>query len=172
MQLSDEIRTIATIISPILSGLSLYFTRRFWFATNRPIVCVKIMTEQSGNRNNCYNLVIFNTGNRPALNVRLYAEEKDINNILVENINPKEESLVNGIKRCFSRDTFIPLLINGENVSNSFGTTGRDGVLIYKSKLKIKINYEDFHKKKYSYEQILVVTTSEAFADSSWIKSK
>ncbi|PZV26186.1 MAG: hypothetical protein DCF12_10970 [Snowella sp.] len=128
------------------------------------------MTAQSGNRNNCYNLVVFNTGNRPALNVCLYAEKKDINDILLENINPQNESLVNGIKRCFSKDTVIPLLINGENVSNSFGTTGHDGVLIYKSKLKIKINYEDFYKNKYSYEQILVVTTSEAFADSSWSK--
>jgi hypothetical protein len=71
MQLFDEIRTIATIISPILSGLSLYFTRRFWFATNRPIVCAKIMTDQSGNHNISYNLVVFNTGNRPALNIYL-----------------------------------------------------------------------------------------------------
>jgi hypothetical protein len=50
--------------------------------------------------------------------------------------------------------------------------TGKDGILIYKSKLKITINYEDFHQKKYSYEQVLVITTSEAFADSSWNESK
>jgi hypothetical protein len=87
MELIDELKTISTIVSitsPIISILSLYFTSRFWFATNRPIVCAKIATYSSGDLMEHYNLIIHNSGNRPATNIRLYADKNDIENIILK----------------------------------------------------------------------------------------
>ena len=63
-------RTLVSILSAFVSATSLYFTRKFWLATNRPIVCASIITQTSGNIETTYNLVIYNAGNRPATNIK------------------------------------------------------------------------------------------------------
>ncbi|QHV00264.1 hypothetical protein [Synechocystis sp. CACIAM 05] len=168
---TDTIRNFSSILSPLLSGLALFFTRKFWLMANRPIISVNVETESSGNINTMYNLVVYNSGNRPAINIQLKVKEDDLEQIFCERNDANKKYFdyhIESIKRCFNQKTMIPLILNGKSISNSFGLTGQNGILIYKSQLPIKITYQDLDGRKYSNNQKLLITTSEVFADGQW----
>jgi hypothetical protein len=170
---AENIRTLIallSLLSPILSGISLLITRKFWLATNRPIICANIVTNKSGNEIITYNLVIYNTGNRPAVNIQLKTDWDKINTIFVEKTDKNEPYYhnVDVVKRCFKEENIIPLILNSGSVSNSFGFTGKNGILRYKSKFIVEIFYGDIEGRTYKSKQELIVKTSEGFADGSW----
>jgi hypothetical protein len=69
----EEIRTSLAAFAVAVSLASLYLSRRLWLQSNRPIVTAAIVDYASGNMGAVFNLVVSNTGNRPATNVRLNA---------------------------------------------------------------------------------------------------
>jgi hypothetical protein len=159
-----DLKTVVSLASATLSATSLYFTRHFWLASNRPIISASIVSDEIGNVVTTYKLVIYNTGNRPATSIKLYADKEVIDKIIDPNADP---ALTDDIYKCFSNKPIIPLLINGKETSNSFGITStrsKDNVLRYNSELPILISYSDLENRKYNSKQVLVVKISQGFA--------
>lgn len=76
---------------------------------------------------------------------------------------------------CFSDEAVIPLLLNGQEISNAFGMTSNtdfDNSLRYGVEIPIQIMYGDLEKKRYVSYQILKVKTSEVFGNSLWGEPK
>ncbi len=111
-----------------------FFTRRSWLQSNRPIVSAEVETHDSGNELIAYNLVLSNTGNRPAANVRIRIriririKESEVDTCISEWVKNHKitNSICSNVMRCFSDDGEIPLLLNGKSMANSFGYTRVD----------------------------------------------
>ncbi len=82
----EELRTALTAVAVAVSLGSLYFTRRFWLQSNRPIITAAVVEYASGNMGAVFNLIVSNTGNRPATNVRLKAKSREIDKLIVESV--------------------------------------------------------------------------------------
>jgi hypothetical protein len=164
----EELKVGLTAAAFLLSVLALIFTRRTWFESNRPIVTAEIVTASAGNVATAFNLVVHNTGNRPATNVCLRADESQLEAAISASANAvlKQEIL-----RCFSEDGRIPLLHHQTTKTNGFGvcsTNEAENVLNYRSVISITITYRDLYGKRYKSKQDLVVKDSEYFAGSGW----
>lgn len=164
----EELKVGLTVAAFLLSVLALIFTRRTWFESNRPIVTAEIVTASAGNVATAFNLVVHNTGSRPATNVRLLADEAKLKAAISANANA---ILEREVLRCFSEDSSIPLLHHQSKKTNGFGVCSMnesESVLNYKSTIPIRITYSDLYGKKYKSNQDLVVKDSEYFAGSGW----
>jgi hypothetical protein len=164
----EELKVSLTAVAFLLSVLALIFTRKTWFESNRPIVTAEIVTASAGNVATAFNLVVHNTGNRPATNVRLQAGAKQLNAAISANA---KDLMKKEIIRCFSEEGRIPLLHHQSKKTNGFGvssTNEKENVLVYNSVISIKITYNDLYGKKYTSEQDLLVRDSEYFAGSRW----
>lgn len=173
-EIFETLRTLFMGIATLIAVFSYFNTVRLWRKSNRPIVSAVIETDSSGNIATTYNLLIINSGNRPAVNIslKLKLSDEDFKKCITQEIN---DNKIKHILNCFRSETIIPLLINGEKTSNSFGLTSNkkgDNVWIYGSSLPIEITYEDLEKNKYISKQTLVVKYSKAFAGMEWSKSK
>lgn len=164
----EDLKTALTAAAFLLSVLALIFTRRTWFENNRPIVTAEIVTHDGGNVAIMYNLLVHNTGTRPAVDVRILAEMQHLQAAIDPNSN---ESMKQTILRCFSEEGRIPLLHQQSKKSNGFGLTSshsNDNALVYKSVIPIVITYKDLYGKRYKVKQDLIVKDSEYFAGSGW----
>lgn len=164
----EELKVGLTAAAFLLSVLALIFTRRTWFESNRSIVTAEIVTASAGNVATAFDLVVHNTGNRPATDVRLRADEAMLKAAISANANAIFER---EILRCFSEDGRIPLLHHQSKKTNGFGvcsTNESENVLNYKSTIPITITYSDLYGHKYKGKQDLMVKDSEYFAGSGW----
>jgi hypothetical protein len=101
-----------------VSALSYYFAIRSWRESNRPIVTARVATHSDGNRGAALNLIVENTGTRPARNVCLVVEEAK----LAEAFDPAlDDDSRAAIRACFALKFAIPVLANQASVSNAFG---------------------------------------------------
>ncbi|MDX2231310.1 MAG: hypothetical protein NW220_16860 [Leptolyngbyaceae cyanobacterium bins.349] len=165
-------RTLISLLAALISATSVGLTVKFWLASNRPIVSVAVVTDEPGNVMTTFNLVVHNSGNRPALNVRLFASKDALNAIMHPDA---KQSIISMVYDCFSEQGVIPLLLNGDAVSNGFGgTSDREGQqgLIYGSKIPVSITYSDLDGRNYQSHQMLVVKVSHVFAGSFWSPSQ
>ncbi|BES83372.1 hypothetical protein PEC302110_04690 [Pectobacterium araliae] len=80
----DDWKTVLSVLALVLSIVSFMFTRRSWLQSNRPIVSASVETHAGGNESIAYNLVLSNTGNRPAINVRIRVKEVEIDACISE----------------------------------------------------------------------------------------
>jgi hypothetical protein len=152
----------------IVAILSFYFAIKSWRETNRPIVIARVTTRKSGDVATLLNLVLENTGNRPAKNVRLRVNRDDLASVmLAEENNP----LKSGIENCFSANTFIPILDNGRQVSNSFGMFSinkKNSTWRPNSVLPIRLFYEDLDGRKFNHNISLLIADDTGFAGTFW----
>ena len=167
-----SINPLAIEVIALFNILTFLNTRQLWQQSNRPIVSALVETYTSGNTSILYNLVIINSGNRPATNVKLNINnENEFKKCFTQKIDDLDNGVVRGIKRCFSEEGFIPLLLNGEKKTNSFGITSKikdDNLWIYKSSFFVTIRYNDLEGKQYKSLINLQIKDSNAFAGSSW----
>ncbi|MEL7630298.1 hypothetical protein AAGW04_15040 [Pectobacterium aroidearum] len=164
----DDWKTILSVLALVLSVFSFLFTRRSWFQSNRPIVSAAVETHDGGNESIAYNLVLSNTGNRPATNVRIRVKESDIDACLSEWVRSQKvkNAIYSGVMRCFSDDGEIPLLLNGKSMKNSFGYTRGDQQTFwhYGASLPVEIEYCDLDARKYKSKQMIRIKDSDGFA--------
>lgn len=166
----ETLRTLFMRIATLVAVFSFFNTIRLWRQSNRPIVSASVETHSAGNIATIYKLLVINSGNRPAVNIRLKLklETEDFKKCITQEIT---DSRVESIRRCFSNEGVIPLLINGDNISNSFGLTSikpEQDVWKYGSLLPIEIQYQDLEGKKYISKLTLVIKYSKAFAGGEW----
>jgi hypothetical protein len=180
---SDRFRNIISLGSAAISLVSLYFSRKSWSDTYRPIVTVRVATNTSGSIATTLNLVVENLGNRPAKNIKLSVDSNKLKSALLkspDNINRKF------IERCFADETIIPLLANGQSISNSFGClniqyetsslggmqwnerSGEQSDWKPDTRLDIQIKYQDLNGKSYQDRIPILIANDQAFAGSSW----
>jgi hypothetical protein len=157
-------------VSTLVAIYSAYNTTRLWTKGNRPILSAFVETESSGNVAIMYNLLVINTGNRPALNIYLHLNLEDFKKCIDQNMD-MENPAVQAILRCFSIEEAIPLIIDGDKKYNYFGLTSNkpeENIWVYGSSLPIEINYQDLEGNKYISRLTLVIKDSKTFAGTEW----
>ncbi|OEZ56022.1 hypothetical protein JAB5_42990 [Janthinobacterium sp. HH103] len=168
----DDWKTLMSASALIVSLCSLWISRRNWLQSNRPIISATVETYAGGNESIAYNLVVTNTGNRPAVSVRLFVSTDGAEKCMapwVEKFKGSSTTYAH-VLRCFSEKGEIPLLANGKSMTNSFGYTRGDEETFwhYGSTLRITIRYWDLDGRKYIVHQPIRIKDSEAFAGGMW----
>ena len=168
MSWPEQLPLVLSSVAVIVALLSVWEARRAWQQSNRPIVSAVVQTHETGNVATVYNLVVMNTGNRPAVRVRLFAKRDAINSCLS---GQPDKRLLPGILGCFSAEAEIPLLVDSGRVTNSFGITSASespSFWKYDSRLPIRITYSDLHGRKFKSRLVLVIKDTSAFAGGAW----
>src|SRR5947207_531972 len=84
----------------IVSIISFYFSIKSWRESNRPLITVRTTSFGSGgNVGIPLSLLVENTGNRPAKNVRLAVDDHVLNDALAVKTG---DALRKHVERCFS----------------------------------------------------------------------
>ncbi|MCB1768400.1 MAG: hypothetical protein KDJ31_01680 [Candidatus Competibacteraceae bacterium] len=169
----DEVRTAISFAAFAVSLASVYFSRRSWFQSNRPIVIAFVEEQHTSDIASTFKLVVSNTGNRPATNVCLRASSKDLSALVEQTARPEWKDAVN---QCFSESAIIPVLRNGEELSTAFGAytpNSPDGEwLNYGVQIKITIKYSDLDGHNYKSIIPLKIYVREGFGGSIWSSMK
>lgn len=112
------------------------------------------------------NIIVENSGTRPAKNIRLIANKADVLAALTTPAEIPMEAM-----RCFFSGISIPLLIHGRSTSNAFGHLGynpdswRAG-----AEIPIKIMYEDLNGRRFKSKLRLLLADDAGFAQMFWEK--
>lgn len=165
---ADDIRTLISVAALVASAISLYFTRRFWLQSNRPVVTAFVDEHSSGNMATAFNLVLSNTGNRPAVNVRVHVDSKMLRKLIGEGATPK---MAAEIERCFSPAAMVALLRNGEELTTAFGSYGVERSsqhLNYGAEISVAVTYDDLDKRSYKAYMPLKVFARNGFGGAIW----
>lgn len=164
---------LISVVSLFLAILSLYISRKSWLQANRPIVTARITSDGGGNLGIALNILVENTGNRPAKNVKLEIDRDTLENLYVENLDKDKRR---SIERVFSERGVIPILGNGKSVTNSFGFLGggKNQPSTWKNdaRAEILISYEDLDGRKFRHQNPIYIADDAGFAGGFWEKSK
>lgn len=164
-----DVSTVIAVCALAVSIMSVYVTRYLWLQSNRPVVTAFVSEHASGNKATTFNLVVANTGNRPATNVRLQAELDDIKKLIQPDA---EEARKEEVYRCFREESALPVVRNGEELATSFGaysTYPNNGPwLNYGVGIDIKIEYGDLDGRTYTSKMPLKILVREGFGGSAW----
>ncbi len=158
---------LVSLVALLISIISLILSFRYWSKSFRPIITAMVKTHAAGNLGTIFDLEILNTGSIPAKNIRLKAEQKDIDNAL-----GKDSISENKIRwlSCFKPENIISILHNNSSIKCSFGESkGNDqGFWKYKAKIPITIEYEGWFVKKYIQNQDIQIIHSDSFTGYHW----
>lgn len=154
----------------VLAVVSLYVTVTLWRRSNRPIVTAFVTEGAGGQAAAIFNLVVANSGNRPATNVRLTATPEEIGQLLKPGASQEN---VDHVASNFKPNAWIPLLRNGEEISTSFGAlTAADAAnpwLNYGASAEITITYGGIETRRiYKTRLRLKVYAREGFGGGVW----
>ncbi|MEM8717951.1 MAG: hypothetical protein AAGE84_01395 [Cyanobacteria bacterium P01_G01_bin.39] len=129
------------------------------------------------------NLIVENFGNRHAKNIRLLVDNNKLESALLKNTEDVDRQ---AIERCFSDETIIPMLANGQSISNSFGCLnvqyetstfhgkfhndqyGKQSYWKANIRLNITIKYENLDGKSYKDKMPILIASDQCFAGSFW----
>jgi len=154
----------------VVSLLSYYFARKSWQETNRPIITARVTTNSGGNVATCLDIIVQNTGNRPAKNVKLKVIKKALESLLTVGEGDPSRT---AIEKCFADTAIIPILENGRSVTNSFGCFSKEKSTWKPNNfLIISVYYENLEGKKFHHEIPLLIADDQGFAGSFWSESK
>lgn len=152
----------------MISAVSFYFSIKSWRESNRPLITARIATHSGGNVGSTLDLIVENTGNRPAKNISLEVDPDKLNAALLLESN---EPMRKQIEKCFSERGVIPVLVNGGSISNGFGFLARESDAadwVRHSRFNISISYEDLDGRKYKHEVPLLIADDQGFAGGFW----
>ena len=165
-------------IDSLISGLALgvsaiasWFAIHSWREATRPVVVAAVRTNVGGNVSITYDVVVSNTGTRPAVDVVLQPDMPALDAAFGAGAAHQRPIIM----RCFDESHRIPLLVNGESLTNSFGlTTGDDTTSVWKygSRIPVAIIYKDLEGRVYKSSVTLAIRDSSGFAGGSWQKAR
>jgi hypothetical protein len=160
----SEISLIMSAGALLISISSFIFAIKAWRETHRPIVTAFVRCPHSGNTGTGLEIVVSNSGNRPAIDVQLHVPQKTLEKALEA---PKEDVLRKAVERCFANETFIPVLEGGKEVTNSYGifTLGdKPDTWNYKSIFDVVITYKNLSGRKFKNANKLYIICNKGFA--------
>lgn len=164
-----EMGTGIAAVALLVSFWSMYTTKRLWFLEHRPIVTAEVIVESSGVGIALLNLVIYNSGTRPATTIFLEAEQDDIIKMLSKGVEKKHREEIYYI---FSKNAIIPLLLDSQSTKTAFFSFSCDSsnqdILLCNSSLPISIHYSDIKGKKYTSNMIISIKDKVGFGGSVW----
>ncbi len=136
----------------------------------RPAVIAKVVTHSEGNIAVAFDLVVHNTGNAPAKNIRLSVDNCELEAAFSSSIG---DPLKQSIKRCFTEEAMIPVLENGQHfaATNSFGLISlhqKDSTWKAGALLNIKVSYQDLDGNSYQHDIPLKIGDNSMFAGGAW----
>jgi hypothetical protein len=156
--------TAISLVSVAIAILSFGFAIYSWQQANRPLVSVRIAAFSGGNNAITLNIVVENTGTRPAKDIRLIAKESDVLAAL-----SASSEIPTDAQRCFFSNVSIPLLIHGRSTSNAFGHLGHPpGSWKSGAEIPIKVIYRDLGIRRYSSKLRLLLADDAGFAQTFW----
>ncbi|MCK5716567.1 MAG: hypothetical protein KAH77_03690 [Thiomargarita sp.] len=165
-----ELKTIsllALVISIFSITISLFFTFFLWKKSNRPIVSAEIVVEKSGVGVASFNLVIYNSGNRPATKITLHAKKENIEKLFFKNTSTQDKKIVYDIFD--SKESEIPLILNGKDTKTAFGVfSNTQKRLKMGIELPITIIYLDNEGEKFSSKLSIMTKSSYGFGGASF----
>lgn len=155
----------------IISLASFIFAVLSWRENHRPIVTARINPLRhscvDNNPATLFELIVENSGNRPAINVQLHPNKKELHSALIA---PKEHPFRNSVMNCFNKKTFIPVLEPTKYVKNSFGALGgSQSTWKHKAIIHITVKYEDLKGRKFSDCIPIWLVNNKGFALSYYI---
>lgn len=165
---SDMALWISTT-SMLVAILSLVSTIRAWRQSNRPLLTVRISTHDGGNAGIALNLLIENTGTRPALDVSLHADEADIRAAMTH--PDSAHPIPNDAARVFFSDIVIPVLANGKGASNAFGSLGAAGDWRSGATIPVSLSYRGMSGPHFKEHLWLLLADDAGFAQTFWANS-
>ncbi len=121
----------------------------------------------SGNLATTFHLVIKNTGNRPAYNVRMNASDQEILSLVETGIRNED---LERVQYNFKPESEIPVLSPGEQVKTAFGAVTSipsSPYLRYLAEAQISITYH-YHEQKFNELQKLKVSYREGFGGATY----
>ncbi len=160
---------LAIAVAAFIASLaSLYFTRVNWIQSNRPVVTAFVTEHRAGNVAATFNLVLANTGTRPAVRVQLVASPETVKKLLEHDAAEKHVQMIQSV---FEPKSEVALLRNGEELTTSFGAftpDGSAGWLNYGAEVDIEVRYQDLDGRSFVSKQPLKVYARDGFGGGSW----
>jgi hypothetical protein len=168
----DSVKLAISLLAIMMSAGSLLFAWRAWIQSNRPIVTAFVAEHGIGNTASTFDLVIANSGNRPAVGVRLFALKSDIRQLLDDGAPEKRHEWMELI---FSEESLVPLLRNGEELRTSFGayipSDENKKWLNYGAQIPVRVEYSDLDGRKFVSKLPLRIYARHGFGGASWTPS-
>lgn len=152
--------------SLLVAAFSVFLTLRLWRKSNRPLVTARISTHSGGNVGITLDILIENSGTRPALDVRLQAREEDIRAAMLS--QDEGSDLPKDAIRVFFSDVVVPVLPTGRTLSNAFEALGNEGTWKPGARLPIKVLYRSMDGARYEEPGELLLHDDDGFAQTSW----
>jgi hypothetical protein len=151
-----------------VSLVALFFSRKSWLASNRPLVSARVTANgMGGNVATPLSLVVENTGNRPATNIVLRADPETY---AIHFRAQPDDVLRKAVERTLSEWSKIPVLANGRSVTTSFGLTSDNEQATWepRARFDIRVEYSDFDKRKYKHAIPLLIADDQGFGGGIW----
>jgi hypothetical protein len=165
---AESIKLWFSAAALIFSLVSLYFTKVNWVQSNRPIVVAYVTEHHAGNGASTFNLVLLNSGSRPAVRIRLVASHDNIRKLMAPGV---PEARFRMIEHNFLSVSEVPLLGNGERLITSFGafTPNSDtSWLNYGAETEIVVAYQDLNGRKFKSALPLKIYARDGFGGGIW----
>ena len=153
---------ILAVVALVISVLSFGFAVYSWRQANRPMVVARVTTDSGGNMGIALNLLVENTGNRPAQDVELIANEADVRGASAQAVVPKDA------ERCFFSGIRIPVLANGRRSTNAFWHLGQADSWRAGAEIPVTVRYRDLNGRRFSNKHRLVLADDAGFAQTFW----
>lgn len=123
---------------------------------------LRVTTEAGGNAGIALNLLIENTGTRPARDIQIIAREADVQAASSQSSIPKDA------QRCFFSGIRIPVLVNGRSTSNAFWHLGQPDSWRAGAEIPVTLRYRDFSGHRFSNKVRLLLADDAGFAQTFW----
>ena len=135
---------------------------------NRPVVTVRVQSHsEPGNVGAGLDILVENSGTRPAKNIQLSVESQALESAFDGN---PDDALKAAVRKVFTDKGIIPILANGQTVTNGFGFLSANDQTTWKSdqRLNVQVSHEDLNDIKYRYSIPILIATNAGFAGSNW----
>jgi hypothetical protein len=152
----------------VVAVLSFHFSIKSWRESNRPLITVRTTSfDSGGNVGTALSLLVENTGNRPAKNVKPTVDRGTLESALAAK---KEEALRRQVESCFSDRGVIPILANGKSASNSFGWLSGDDQATWKvgARFDVEVSCQDLDGREYKHKNPILIADDAGFAGGHW----
>lgn len=155
------------LVSGLIALLALAFSVRSWRQTWRPVVTARVRTHAGGNQGIALDLVVTNSGSRPAAGILLTATPAHVRAAMRD---PEGAPCLVPSDACRTllSGRSIPLLANGEEATNAFGTLGPTGNWRAGAEIPVHIHYKDLTGRHFNQNLVLVLNDDMGFAQSAW----
>jgi len=168
----DTVSIYIAMAALVISLGSFVFSVMSWRESHRPIITVRITTEKGPDEGGSpVEIVVENCGNRPAKNIRLVIDKRELEQALIQ---PQGHQMRRKIEQCFNDETFIPVLEPGKFTTSYFGYFGEDehATWKYKSIIHVYAHYQSLKGRSFTDSMPIWLVDAKGFALGWWGEPK